>query len=146
MKNKRQKINLVLRILDNLFEENKPTKETNELLVNGAVWHGDWLNDTDEGIFGVDMNKQHFAMILWDKKVHYKPGVRLAPITSKKKNRRRAVFLPKGELKTTRPKAGWILPRIKLIIRKSEIESKFNFKQMLCDKYVKQCREVLQNG
>ena len=149
--NNRQKANLVLRILDDLFEEKKPETEENKLLKSGAVWHGDWGKHSDTIKFGKNSKKEHFAMILWndfytERNCYDFPGIRFAPITSQRKNEKYAIFLPKGELKRAKAKGGWILPKVRLIIRKSKLENKFKHIQFLDIKYVEQCKEKLQNG
>ena len=124
---------------------------TDKTMQSGAVWHGDWTVNADDGKFGQSYGPQHFAMILWNKKLARErkvksPAVRLAPITSSKKSGKRNVLLPAGELRTSRHKDGYILPQIKLIIRKSKLVDKFDFKQFLDTKYVEQCKEALNNG
>jgi hypothetical protein len=148
--------NLAFEILNSIKQNAFQVSSVNKLkhsdtLTAGAVWHGDWATKSDTFKFGLGSGKNHFAMILWDKiiktnKVTKSPGVRLAPITSQHKNHKKSVLLPKNTLKAYSTKSGYILPKIKLLIRKSRLENDFDFIQILDNQYVEKCKKVLQNG
>jgi len=123
-----------------------------EMFCSGAVWHGDWRNNSDGGTsFGWKNKPNHFAMILCNKVIKKRnfikrPGVRLAPITSRKHTVNTSVFLPKNELRFGVKVEGYILPKFKLLIRKERIQNEFEYIQLLPEKYVDEARRVLNNG
>ena len=113
----------------------------------GSVWHGDFYSNTEWGQFGSNKKKNHYGLITdRRKRLILKPTRHMAPITSKKKNGKRILKLPPGELKTYKAKQSYILLSCKLLMRKSVLDHSCEFIQRLSDQYIDETIRIMNNG
>ena len=141
------------RLLDNLemlIKSNmgckieKPIFESSlERISLGAVWFGKWVELSNGFKFGNVMKPSHYAVISKNNSIKYSEVVQLSPFSSGKKSGRKVIAIPAGVLDSHPPKAGVLLPKIKLLVSRKDLSGSCKYKQILPDVYVKRMMEII---